>query len=209
MTFLYSGPDWRPLATHVTVWPWVPLDKASIWRACESWVGFACWGGGVTDEAQSAVVTDPAVDTQVFQWQEGDVCVYIYIFFFFLLVVLGLRCCGGFSLIWGSAGYSPLAGHRFLIAGASYCGARAPEHRLMVVSQGLSFSHMWDLLEPGSSATLTSYVRTRGWGIRGGCLLLVFSWERRGSQSNGKTLRFPHGTSTKLHINVFSFSRQH
>ena len=31
-------------------------------------------------------------------------------------------------------------GHRFLIAGASYCGARALEHRLMVVSQGLSFS---------------------------------------------------------------------
>ena len=93
--------------------------------------------------------------------------IYIYIYIFFLLVVLGLRCCGGFSLIWGSAGYSPLAGHRFLIAGASHCGSRAPEHRLTVVSQGLSCSHMWDLLKPGSSAALTSYVRKRVRDLRG------------------------------------------
>ena len=113
----------------------------------------------MTGEAHRAVVTDPAVTTQVFLWQEGFVCVYIYtyiyIFFFFfcLLAVLGLRCCTGFSLVLESAGYSPVAGHRFLIAGASHCEAQAPEHRLTVVSQGLSCSHTWDLLEPGSSAT--------------------------------------------------------
>jgi len=78
--------------------------------------------------------------------------------------VLGLRCCAGFSLVLESAGYSPVAGHRFLIAGASHCGAQALEHRPTVVSQGLSCSHTWDLLEPGSSATLTSYIRTEGEG---------------------------------------------
>ena len=95
--------------------------------------------------------------------------IYIYIFFFppFLLAVLGLRCCAGFSLVLESAGYSPVAGHTFLIAGASHCGARAPEHRLMVVSQGLSCCHRWNLLEPGSSATLTSYVRIDSEGYEG------------------------------------------
>ena len=99
--------------------------------------------------------------------------IYIYIFFFFLflsfflLAVLGLRCCVGFSLVLESAGYSPVAGHRFLIAGASHCGARAPGHRLTVVSQGLSCSHAWDLLEPGSSATLTSDIRTESEGYEG------------------------------------------
>ena len=41
----------------------------------------------MTGEAHGAVVTDPAVNTQVFLWQEGFVCVYIYIYiyFFFLL----------------------------------------------------------------------------------------------------------------------------
>ena len=96
----------------------------------------------MTGEAHGAVVTDPAVNTQVFLWHEGFVCVcvcvcvcmciyiYIYIFFFFsffLLAVLGLRCCVGFSLVLESAGYSPVAGHRFLIAGASHCGAQAPD----------------------------------------------------------------------------------
>ena len=36
----------------------------------------------MTGEAHGAVVTDPAVNTQVFLWQEGFVGVYIYIFFF-------------------------------------------------------------------------------------------------------------------------------
>ena len=54
----------------------------------------------MTGEAHGAVVTDPAVNTQVFLWHEG--CIYIYIFFFlsfFLLAVLGLRCCVGSSLV--------------------------------------------------------------------------------------------------------------
>ena len=123
----------------------------------------------MTGEAHGAVVTDPAVNTQVFLWQEGFVGVYIYIFFFFffLLAVMGLRSCMGFSLVLESIGYSPVAGHRFLIAGASRCGAQAPQYRLMVVSQGLSCSHTWDLLKPGSSATLTSYIRTEGEGYEG------------------------------------------
>ena len=98
------------------------------------------------------------------------VYIYIYVLFvclFFLLAVLGLRCCAGFSLVLESAGYSPVAGHTFLIAGASCYGARAPEHRLTVVSQGLSCSHTWNLLEPGSSATLTSYVRIESEGYEG------------------------------------------
>ena len=125
----------------------------------------------MTGEAHGAVVTDPAVTTQVFLWHEGCLFVYIYIFFFFFYLVLfavpGLRCCVGFSLVLESAGYSPVAGHTFLVAGASHCGARAPGHRLTVVSQGLSCSHAWDLLEPGSSATLTSYIRTEGEGYEG------------------------------------------
>ena len=111
----------------------------------------------MTGEARGAVVTDPAINTQVFLWQAKYI--YIYIFFFFL-AVLGLRCCMGFSLVLESAGYSPVAVRMFLIAGASHCGAWALEHRLTVVSQGLSCSHTWDLLELGSSATLTSYIRT-------------------------------------------------
>ena len=57
----------------------------------------------MTGEAHRAVVTDPAVNTQVFLWHEG--CIYIYFFFlsfflsFFLLAVLGLHCCVGFSLV--------------------------------------------------------------------------------------------------------------
>ena len=129
----------------------------------------------MTGEAHRAVVTDPAVNTQVFLWQEGCifVCVYIYIyiyfffFSFFLLAVPGLHCCAGFSLVLENAGYSPVAGHTFFVAGASHCGARAPGHRLTVVSQGLSCSHAWDLPEPGSSATLTSYIRTESEGYEG------------------------------------------
>ena len=125
----------------------------------------------MTGEAHGAVVTDPAVNTQVFLWQEGCIyiyiCVFLFVCLFFLLAVLGLRCCAGFSLVLESAGYSPVAGHTFLIAGASCYGARAPEHRLTVVSQGLSCSHTWDLLEPGSSATLTSDIRTESEGYEG------------------------------------------
>ena len=141
----------------------------------------------------------------------GRVYIYIYIFFFppFLLAVLGLRCCAGFSLVLESAGYSPVAGHRFLLAGASRCGAQAPEYRLTVVSQGLSCSHTWDLLEPDSSATLTFYIRTENEGYEG----YVCYWCLAGKEGDPSQMvrppRFPHGTSTRLHINVFSFSRQH
>ena len=38
----------------------------------------------MTGEAHGAVVTDPAVTTQVFLWHEGCIFVYIYIYFFFL-----------------------------------------------------------------------------------------------------------------------------
>ena len=88
------------------------------------------------------------------------VYIYICIYIYFFLAVLGLHCCAGFSLVLESTGYSPVAGHMFLVAGASHCGAQAPEHRLTVLSQGLSCSHRWDLLKPGSSATLTSCIRT-------------------------------------------------
>ena len=125
----------------------------------------------MTGEAHGAVVTDPAVNTQVFLWQEGCIyiyiCVFLFVCLFFLLAVLGLRCCAGFSLVLESAGYSPVAGHTFFVAGASHCGARAPGHRFTVVSKGLSCSHTWDLLEPGSSATLTSYIRTESEGYEG------------------------------------------
>ena len=126
----------------------------------------------MTGEAHGAVVTDPAVNTQVFLWQEGFVCVYIYIYFFFFFFFLSFGCDGssflhGLSLVLESTGYSPVAGHRCLIAGASHCGAQAPEYSLTVVSQGLSCSHTWDLLKPGSSATLTSYIRTEGEGYEG------------------------------------------
>ena len=40
----------------------------------------------MTGEAHGAVVTDPAVNTQVFLWQELFVCVYIYIYIFFFLL---------------------------------------------------------------------------------------------------------------------------
>ena len=53
----------------------------------------------MTDEAHRAVVTDHAVNTQVFLWHEGCIYIYIFSFFlsFFLLAVLGLRCCVGSS----------------------------------------------------------------------------------------------------------------
>ena len=94
----------------------------------------------MTGEAHRAVVTDHAVNTQVFLWHEG--CIYIYIFFF-LSFFLSFGCAGS-SLLCGlfssfaDLGYSPVAGHMFLVAGASHCGAQNPGHRLMVVSQGLS-----------------------------------------------------------------------
>ena len=57
----------------------------------------------MTGEAHRAVVTDHAVNTQVFLWHEGCIYIYIYFFFFFLsfflLAVLGLRCCVGSSLV--------------------------------------------------------------------------------------------------------------
>ena len=99
--------------------------------------------------------------------------VYIYIYIFFFLSFFLSFGCAGSSLLCGlfssfaDLGYSPVAGHMFLVAGASHCGAQNPGHRLMVVSQGLSCSHTWDLLEPGSSATLTSYIRTESEGYEG------------------------------------------
>ena len=89
----------------------------------------------------------------------------VFIFYFWLCWIF--TAAQGLSLVVVSGGYSPVAGHRFLIAGASHCEAQAPEHRLTVVSQGLSCSHTWDLLEPGSSATLTSYIRTESEGYEG------------------------------------------
>ena len=84
----------------------------------------------MTGEAHGAVVTDPAVNTQVFLWQEGCIFVYIYIFFFsfFLLAVPGLRCCAGFSLVLESRGYSLAAVLRLLVAVASLVA----EHGLWV-----------------------------------------------------------------------------
>ena len=133
----------------------------------------------MTDEAHRAVVTDHAVNTQVFLWHKG--CIYIYFFFFFLSFG-----CAGSSLLCGlfssfaDLGYSPVAGHMFLVAGASHCGAQNPGHRLMVVSQGLSCSHTWDLLEPGSSATLTSYIRTESEGYEGD----IFYWSLAGKEGD-------------------------
>ena len=55
----------------------------------------------MTGEAHGAVVTDPAVNTQVFLWHEGCIYIFFLSFFlsFFLLAVLGLHCCVGFSLV--------------------------------------------------------------------------------------------------------------
>ena len=136
----------------------------------------------MTGEAHRAVVTDHAVNTQVFLWHEG--CIYIYIFFFFFFF-LSFGCAGS-SLLCGlfssfaDLGYSPVAGHMFLVAGASHCGAQNPGHRLMVVSQGLSCSHTWDLLEQGSSATLTSYIRTESEGYEGD----IFYWSLAGKEGD-------------------------
>ena len=164
----------------------------------------------MTGEAHGAVVTDPAVNTQVFLWHEG--CIYIYIYFFFFLSFFWL--CWVFIAVWAFLQFCrprllSSCRHMFLIAGASHCGAQAPGHRLTVVSQGLSCSHMWDLLEPGSSATLTSYIRTESEGYEGD----IFYWSLAGKEGDPSQMvrppRFPHGTSTRLHINVFSIPRQH
>ena len=115
--------------------------------------------------------------------------IYIYIYFFFLLAVLGLCCCAGFSLVLESAGYSPVAGHMFLVAGASHCGAQAPEHRFTVVSKGLSCSHTWDLLKPGSSTTLTSYIRTESERYEGD----VYYWCLAGKEGDpSQMVRLPY-----------------
>ena len=54
----------------------------------------------MTGEAHRAVVTDPAVNTQVFLWQEGFVCVcvcvYIYIYIYIFFLSFG---CAGSSLL--------------------------------------------------------------------------------------------------------------
>ena len=41
------------------------------------------------------------------------------------LVVLGLRCCAGFSLVAASTGYCPVVVHRFLIVVVSHYRAQA------------------------------------------------------------------------------------
>ena len=46
----------------------------------------------MTGEARGAVVTDPAINTQVFLWQAKYIYIYIYIFFF---------GCAGSSLLHG------------------------------------------------------------------------------------------------------------
>ena len=73
----------------------------------------------MTGEAHRAVVTDPAVNTQVFLWHEG--CIYIYIYFFFSFF-LSFGCAGS-SLLCGlfssfaDLGYSPVAGTCFSLQG--------------------------------------------------------------------------------------------
>ena len=47
-------------------------------------------------------------------------CIYLF------LAVLGLRCCSGFSVNCGERGYFLVAGHRLLIAVASFVA----EHKL-------------------------------------------------------------------------------
>ena len=145
----------------------------------------------MTGEAHRAVVTDHAVNTQVFLWHEG--CIYIYIFFF-LSFFLSFGCAGS-SLLCGlfssfaDLGYSPVAGHMFLVAGASHCGAQAPEHRFTVVSKGLSCSHTWDLLKPGSSTTLTSYIRTESERYEGD----VYYWCLAGKEGDpSQMVRLPY-----------------
>ena len=60
----------------------------------------------MTGEAHGAVVTDPAVNTQVFLWQEGFVCVcvyiyiYIYFFFFFYFFLSFFWLCWVFVAVW-------------------------------------------------------------------------------------------------------------
>ena len=137
------------------------------------------------------------------------ICIYIHIHIYIYVYMYTCIHVYVYMYIWGSAGYSPLAGTDFSLQGLLTVEPGLWSTGSWWCLRGLVSHNMWDLLKPSSSATLTSYVRTRGWGIWGGCLLLVFSWERRGSQLNVKTPTFPHGTSTKLHINVFSFSRQH
>ena len=84
----------------------------------------------MTGEAHGAVVTDPAVNTQMFLWHEG--CIYIYIFYLFVLAVLGLhcgalalRCCARAFLSCSKQGFSWVVVDRLLIAVASL----AAEHR--------------------------------------------------------------------------------
>ena len=50
----------------------------------------------MTGEAHGAVVTDPAVTTQVFLWHDGCIFVYIYIYFFSFFLSFG---CAGSSLL--------------------------------------------------------------------------------------------------------------
>ena len=51
----------------------------------------------MTGEAHGAVVTDPAVNTQVFLWHEGCIYIYIYFFFFFLSF---FWLCWVFIAVW-------------------------------------------------------------------------------------------------------------
>ena len=46
----------------------------------------------MTGEAHGAVVTDPAVTTQVFLWHEGCIFVYIYIYIFFFFLSFFWLC---------------------------------------------------------------------------------------------------------------------
>ena len=125
----------------------------------------------------------------------GRKYIYIYIYISLFLAALGLRCCAGFPLVLESLGYFPVAGHRFLIAGASHCGARGQEHRLTVVSQGLTCSHTGDLLKPGSSATLTSYVRAEGEGYEGD----VCCWCLAGKEGDPSQMVRPQISSWDFH----------
>ena len=69
----------------------------------------------MTGEAHGAVVTDPAVNTQVFLWHDGWLSISWLVVALFrsvgLLAVLGLHGCTGFSLVAASGGYSLVAEH--------------------------------------------------------------------------------------------------
>ena len=58
--------------------------------------------------------------------QSLHICGCVYFLLFYLRSVLGLHYCTGFSLVVAIGGYSPVAGHRLLIAVASLAAEHGP-----------------------------------------------------------------------------------